>query len=251
MKNNLLLLSLFATLIWLPNAHAQVLTEIQDTNTELRKSPYYVILGYSIRADFGYQQMRDFYEGQGFDDISVLENHGVIGGGLLFGDGFSVELLAELGADSDETRSGLSELSLNKANLGLHTLLGYNVWKAERKRLFLQAGLSGLGSIVSINEQRSGTFDFNDVNAANAPMVRSWPTFTHWQGGLHFALQYKLSYPRSALGSSDLDIRLGYVTAQRSKEWSLDPGQGLNIPTDRAQYLYFSATYHFFFRTRR
>lgn len=235
----------------LPSLHAQVLTEIQDTDTEVRKSPYYIIAGYNIRADFGYQQMREFYEGQGFDDISILQDHGLIGGGLLFGKGFSVELLGELGGDSDEIRSGDSELSLTRGNLGLHALLGYRVWETERKSLTLQAGLSGLGSAIRIIEQRPGTFDFNDVNAGDVPMVRSWPTFTHWQGGLHFALQYKLSYPRSVWGSSDVDLRLGYVMAQRSKEWSVDPGQAVNIPTDRAQYLYFGATYHFFFRTRQ
>ena len=250
MKRNLLLVLLIG-IIWLPTTHAQLLTEIRDTTTsELQKSRFYLITGTSFRVSQGYSQMKKFYERQGFETPLPLFLH--LGGGGNIGERFSVEFLMEAGYDSDDrdfqngTRSSLEE-----GSLGLHALLGYRFWQKRHTSLVLQGGVSGLFRSVSITEQRPETFDFNNVNTSDAPVVRNWPYFTHRQGALHLALQLKLSYPRPRWWSTDIDLKIGFVSGLNSKSWSVNPGQGLNVPIDNAQYFYLSSAFHFFSRQRR
>ena len=256
MKMNLLLL-LLTSILCFPTAQAQLLTEIQEPDeVEIERSKFYIPVGYYIRQDLGYDQMRDFYQGLGFDDIESLQLNPALGFGYLLGDRFSAELLGEFGFQSDQRDlSDGTELSMSYATLGLHGLIGYSILQGNPERQFqnlvLQTGLSGIITGFRINEQAPGNFDFENPYASGRPIVNSWPTVSHTQAALHLALQFKFRTPRALIGGSDLDLTLGYVSGLQDKSWSVDPAQGLNTPVDRAQYLYMRATYHIFFRKPR
>lgn len=89
MQTNLLLL-LIANLLWLPTAHTQSLTTIPDTASKEAYDPdSYVAIGLTGRVILGYQQMRDLYEGQGFESLR-LQEFVTIGLGLDLGDRFNL-----------------------------------------------------------------------------------------------------------------------------------------------------------------
>ena len=248
MTRNLLLLLL--SLLWLPTLQAQLLTEIRDTTSELNRSRVYLMTGSAFRFDLGYSQMKQFYESQGFDTpLPLFISLGI--GGVL-SERVSLELFMEAGFDSDvrEFRDG-SRSSLEEGSLGMHALLGYRLLQHRKNSLLIQAGVSGLFRIVRISQQLPETFDFNNVYSADAPSVRNWPSFNHGQGALHVALQYKLKAPGPRWWTNDVDLKIGFVSGLNARSWSVNPGNGLNIPVDNAQYVYFSSALHLFARTGR
>ncbi|MEL7220932.1 MAG: hypothetical protein AAGJ93_06405 [Bacteroidota bacterium] len=251
MKKNLLLL--IAGLLWLSTAHTQLLTPIPDstnyTEPETTTSDYYILGGYSINVNTGYQQMHDFFERQGFD-VSWGQEIWRLGAGTRQWDRFYFDLEVGQSFDNNNTENvelfNSHVLSLRRKQTNLHFMLGYQFWQKRHKSLIFHTGISLLQNRVEITERRPQDFDFNTANIEVPTGVRSWPEMLHRQGALHLALQIKLRYPRPRWWSREVDLKFGFVSSINTKAWSVNPGQGLNVPNDRAQYFYMSSAYYFF-----
>ena len=254
MKTNLLLL-LPLILLWLPATHAQLLTAVPNSteSTEAFEVGSYVAIGFTGRAVLGYRQMRNLYDEQGFSSLP-LQEFLTLGYGLDLGGRFYLNFSWDrsfLTNDPEDIEyANGTTLSFKERKDAVNATLGYRFWQKQHRSLLVHAGLSGVFNRVEIVERLSSTFDFNNVNAVNPRGVRSWPLFIHRQAALHLALQLKLSYPRQRWWSSDLDIKLGFVSGLKAKPWLVKPGETLNLISDNAQYLYISGTYHFFSRNR-
>ncbi|MEL7422642.1 MAG: hypothetical protein AAFN81_06610 [Bacteroidota bacterium] len=252
MKTNLLS-ALITCIICLPVAHTQVLTPIPDTtiqiDTVVQDFDSYVAVGLTARVNLGYQEMRRFYEEVGFDYLNLLE-YVTAGFGLRYKQNIHFNAAFELSFPGDDTEdvelANSHTLSFQERGVAIHLLLGYQFWQKRHKSLIFHTGWSWLSNRTEIVERRPQAFDFNTANIDVSEGVRSWPAFIHRQGALHVALQLKMSYPRPRWWSTDLDLKLGFVTGLNRKQWSVEPGPGLNIPVDVGQYLYISGTYHFF-----
>jgi hypothetical protein len=255
MKSNLPFHFAIAFFLWLPSLSAQVLTEIKDSSSvaigENRLSKFYLLAGQNLRFELGYQQMLAFFDSQDLDNINAFNISHMLGGGLHLGDRFTLELTGELNVESDEKLlSDSRSLSATTSYFSLHALLGYQLWQGKRKSISFQTGCSLLAGRVSFREDRPGNFDFENIDADDRPMVRSWPNLSHTQGALHFVLQYKyLAYDRWRGVGDYVSINMGFVSGLWSKSWSVDSGTGFNLPTDRGQYLYLGCTYNFHFRS--
>ncbi len=252
MKTHLLFLLLIG-IVWSPTAHTQLLTPIPDTTNNRRPDVnafrHYAAVGFSSRVTSGYRQMRDFYSDQGFDNF-FLDEVLTFGAGFRFGERFHLQLSFDRTFDDDMEEVKISSsghtLSLQEKKFAVHFLLGYRVWQKRHQSLIFHTGFSWLQDRGEIVERRSQDFDFNTANIDVSQGVRSWPAFIHQQGAIHLAAQLKLSYPRPRWWSTDLEIKLGFVSGLRAKSWSVDPGQALNGPRDTGQYFYISSLYHFF-----
>lgn len=252
MKTHLLLL-LLAGIAWLPTAHTQLLTPIPDTTNankpELSDVNHYAAVGFSSRVTSGYRQMRDFYDSQGFDNF-FLDQVLTFGAGFRFGDRYHLELGFDqtIDDDLDEVRLSTSghTLTLREKKFAAHLLLGYRFWQKRHQSLIFHTGFSWLQDRGEVIERRPQDFDFSTANIDMPEGVRSWPAFIHQQGAIHLALQLKLSYPRPRWWSTDLEVKLGFVSGLGRKSWKVDPGQALNGPRDTGQYFYLSSLYHFF-----
>lgn len=253
MKTHLLLLLLFAGIVWLPTAHTQLLTPIPDTtnNTGPDESDlnHYVAAGLTSRVTSGYRQMRDFYSKQGFDEL-FLDQVFTLGAGFRLFDRYHLEVSFDRSFtdDIDDVLLGSNghTLSLQEDKFAVNFLLGYRFWQKRHQSLIFHAGFSWLHNRGEIVERRPLDFDFDTANINVPQGVRSWPAFIHQQGAIHIALQVKLSYPRPRWWSTDLEVKLGFVSGLSAKSWSVDPGQALNGPRDTGQYFYVSSLYHFF-----
>lgn len=255
MKTKLLLLFL-AAILWQHSAQGQLLTEIQDSTEDVRENydpDFFVALGSSIRGVTGYGQMRNYFEDQGFD-LFNFQGFYSFGAGLRFANNFYLNLgLDHSFQDNDpldvEFRNG-NVLSLEERKTALHILLGYRFWQKRFTSFIFNMGFSWQQNRAAITERPAVDFDFNTSNLP-ADGVRSWPVFFHRQGAIHCALQLKLSYPRPRWWSTDMEMKIGFVSGLRSKPWSVEPGQAFNTPSDRAQYIYISGLYHFFSGQKR
>ncbi|MBX2870743.1 MAG: hypothetical protein KTR30_01550 [Saprospiraceae bacterium] len=252
MKTHLLLLLLFG-IGWLPIAHTQLLTPIPDTTTHTRPDKsalnHHFAVGLSNRVVSGYRQMRDFYASRGFDNL-FLEELVTLGAGFRLSDRYHLELSFDQSIIDDvedvEWRSRGNFLSLNENEFAIHLLFGYRFWQKRHQSLIFHTGFSWLQNRGEIVERRTQDFDFETANIDVSQGVQSWPVFIHQQGAIHLAIQLKLSYPRPRWWSTDLEMKLGFVSGLKAKSWSVDPGQALNAPMDRGQYFYISSLYHFF-----
>ncbi|NRB52262.1 MAG: hypothetical protein HRU41_31600 [Saprospiraceae bacterium] len=252
MKIHLLLL-LIAGVIYLPTTQAQLLTPIPDTSNNTRPDVnvlrHYAAVGFSSRVTSGYRQMRSFYSDQGFDNF-FLDQVLTFGAGFRLGDRYHLELSFDRTFDDDLEEVNLSSnghtLSLQERQFAVHLLLGYRFWEKRYRSLIFHAGFSWLQNRGEIVERRPQDFDFTTANIDVPEGVRSWPAFIHQQGALHLTIQLKLSYPRPRWWSTDLEVKLGFVSGFNAKSWSVDPGQALNVPRDTGQYFYISSLYHFF-----
>lgn len=252
MKTPLLFLLLIG-IVWSPSAHTQLLTPIADTINNARPDVsalrHYAAVGLSSRVTSGYRQMRNFYSDQGFDNF-FLDQVLTFGAGFRLGDRYHFELSFDRTFEDDLEEVNLSSnghtLSLQERQFAVHFLLGYRFWEKRYRSLIFHAGFSWLQNRGEIVERRPQEFDFSTANIDVPEGVRSWPAFIHQQGALHLAVQLKLSYPRPRWWSTDLEVKLGFVSGLSRKLWSVDPGQAINSPMDAGQYFYISSLYHFF-----
>ena len=122
--------------------------------------------------------------------------------------------------------------------------------------LVLWGGASAIIHEIRLTEHQSVNFDFNDfATTASTEEVRTRPTFTHSQGALHVALEWRsrplsrrnpnvralASLGRSNSGvSADWGMRLGYVRGFQDEAWSVDYGSVSNAPIDQGEYVYLS-----------
>jgi hypothetical protein len=249
-----LLLFFFAAILCQHSAQGQLLTEIQDSTEDVRENydpDFFVALGHTGRVVLGYKQMRNYFEDQGFDLLNLQEFF-TFGAGFRFANDFYLSLgIDQSFRDNDprdlELRNG-NVLVLEERKNALHLLLGYRFWQKRYTNLVFNLGFSWQQNRATITERPDVDFDFNAINPPNPEGVRSWPVFFHRQGALHCAIQVKFNYPRRRWWSTDGEINLGFVSGLNSKPWTVEPGQAVNTPTDRVQYIYISGLYHFFSR---
>ena len=251
-----LLLFFFTAILWQHSAQGQLLTEIQDSTENVRENydpDFFVALGYAGRGVLGYQQMRNYSKELGFEPIDLQEFYS-FGAGFRFANDFYLSLSIDQSYfDNDpediRLRNG-NVLSFDERKDAIHLLLGYRFWQKRYTSLLFNLGFSWQQNRVEITERPAVEFDFNANNLPNED-VRSWPVFFHRQGAVHCAITLKLSYPRPRWWSSDGELRLGFVSGLNSKPWTVAPGQVINAPTDRVQYIYISGLYHFFSKQKR
>jgi len=248
MKRNFLLL-LFAIIICLPTTQAQLLTEVADTTRESDDLDFYVFGGTSIRWTPGYKEMRTFYEGQGFDYLNLFRLVKIGVGGDL-GKRWIVDMVFDFSLDIDDPEDvnlgNEAILSLNENKTALHVLMGYRFWEKRYTSLYFQTGFTWQQNKVEMVERLQGEFDFTTANRFVPRGARSIPVFYHHQGAFHAAVKWKLSYPRSRYLGTDQDLQIGFVSALNAKPWSVSPGQSINTPMDRLQYIYMSGTVYFY-----
>lgn len=253
MKRHLLFL-LLAAIIGLPASRAQLLTEVQDSSTIRIDRRAYFKYGGGIRITTGYQQMRDFYKEQGFEDVG-LNDFVSIGYVFPLKGKFDVELNMDLPFLSSEFSNvnlgNDRELSLTESQYAFHLLPGYRFWQGRYTSLVFHTGLTFQLSRAEMVERLSddlASFDFSTGNISTPRGTRSIPLFFHFQGALHAAVTLKLSYPGSRRFRADQEIKLGFVSALNDRQWLISPGEGVNVPTDKVQYIYISGVFHFDFK---
>lgn len=269
MKINLLSLILFSCLC-LPNmSHAQLLTPLPDTIDYASPDTYnrgvYFFGGFGLGALTSGEEMRALKKNLGFDQGRLYEMFST-GIGARWWDRYYLELGTNvLTTDPDDVqlRQG-KRVELQEVSLAFNLLLGYRFWQNQRTGLVLWAGGSSLNQALRITERQRTDFNFDDFSTGSTEDVRTWPTFTHEQGALHLALEWR-SRPRSRtnpnniyrLGhsssgvSSDWSIRLGYIRGLQTKAWSVDYGTVSNAPVDVGEYLYLSASIDISYNYRR
>jgi hypothetical protein len=242
------LFPLLVFLAFFSTAQAQLLTEVQDSSLAKRiEQPFYFRFGAGVRTSTGYKQMRNFYQEQGFDYLNLVDFTS-IGMGIPLKGRFDLELNMDfplLGGETMNVQLGNdAELSLRESQYAVHVLPGYRFWEGRYKSLILNGGLTFHLNQVEMVERLQNEFDFETGNRFTPRGSRSIPVFYHVQGALHAALTMRLQYPGSRRFRADQEIKLGFVSGLQESSWFVNPGQAVNTPMDRAQYIYLSGLFH-------